>query len=106
MAYGIRLRVDGDFACFKRPEMKVERVSYDVITPSAARGILEAIHWKPAICYIVRAIHLLESIRFQSLRRNEMGGKAQLSSIGRAMRSGRIGGLALVAVENRKSWSR
>lgn len=49
MSFGIRLQVWGERACFTRPEMKVERVSYDVITPSAARGILEAIHWKPAI---------------------------------------------------------
>ena len=49
MTYGVRLRVWGERGCFTRPEMKVERVSYDVPTPSAARGILEAIHWKPAI---------------------------------------------------------
>ena len=55
MAYGIRLHVWGERACFTRPEMKVERVSYDVMTPSAARGILEAIHWKPAIRWIVEA---------------------------------------------------
>ena len=53
--------------------MKVERVSYDVMTPSAARGILEAIHWKPAIRWIVEAIHVLKPIRFQSIRRNEVG---------------------------------
>ena len=49
MTYGIRLHISGERACFTRPEMKVERVSYDMITPSAARGILEAIHWKPEI---------------------------------------------------------
>jgi CRISPR-associated protein Cas5d len=49
MGYGVRLLVSGDYACFTRPEMKGERVSYDVITPSAARGVLEAIYWKPAI---------------------------------------------------------
>ena len=53
--------------------MKVERVSYDVMTPSAGRGILEAIHWKPAITWIVDAIHVLKPIRFQSIRRNEVG---------------------------------
>lgn len=60
MAYGVRLRVWGDRACFTRPEMKVERVSYDVMTPSAARGILEAVHWKPAIrwgFYSHRVVH-------------------------------------------------
>ena len=56
--------------------MKVERVSYDVLTPSAARGILEAIHWKPAIQWIVEEIHVLKPIRFQSIRRNEVGAKA------------------------------
>ena len=70
----------GDFACFTRPEMKVERVSYDVMTPSAARGILEAIHWKPAIRWIVEAIHVLKPIRFQSIRRNEVGHKAPAAS--------------------------
>ena len=55
MAFGVRLHVWGERACFTRPEMKVERVSYDVMTPSAARGILEAIHWKPAISWVVAA---------------------------------------------------
>ena len=72
MAFGIKLRVSGNYACFTRPEMKVERVSYDVMTPSAARGILEAIHWKPAIKWIVEEIHVLKPIRFQSIRRNAM----------------------------------
>jgi CRISPR-associated Cas5-like protein len=56
MSYGVRLKVWGDRACFTRPEMKVERVSYDVMTPSAARGILEAIHWKPAIRWVIDKI--------------------------------------------------
>jgi len=73
MAYGIKLHVWGDYACFTRPEMKVERVSYDVITPSAARGILEAIHWKPAIRWVVDRIHVLKPVRFESIRRNELG---------------------------------
>ena len=68
MAFGVKLRVSGDYACFTRPEMKVERVSYDVMTPSAARGILEAIHWKPAIKWIVEEIRVLKPIRFQSIR--------------------------------------
>jgi CRISPR-associated Cas5-like protein len=73
----IRLRVSGNYACFTRPEMKVERVSYDVMTPSAARGILEAIHWKPAIRWIVDEIRVLKPIRFQSIRRNELGASYQ-----------------------------
>jgi CRISPR-associated protein Cas5d len=72
MQTNVRLRVWGDFACFTRPEMKVERYSYDVMTPSAARGILEAIHWKPAISWIIDEIHVLKPIRFNSIRRNEV----------------------------------
>jgi CRISPR-associated protein Cas5d len=86
MAYGIRLKVWGDNACFTRPEMKVERVSYDVMTPSAARGILEAIHWKPAIRWVIDAIHVLEPIRFQSIRRNEVGHKISSSAVKTAMK--------------------
>ena len=73
MSYGIRLHVWGDRACFTRPEMKVERVSYDMMTPSAARGLLEAILWKPEILWIVDRIHVLRPIRLQSLRRIEVG---------------------------------
>lgn len=68
-----RLRVWGQNACFTRPEMKVERVSYDVMTPSAARGVLEAILWKPAIRWIVERIDVLKPIRWESVRRNEVG---------------------------------
>jgi CRISPR-associated protein Cas5d len=96
MTYGVRLNVSGDFACFTRPEMKVERVSYDVMTPSAARGILEAIHWKPAIRWIPTAIHVLKPIKFHSIRRNEVDRKASATSIRKAMNSGDIGDLALL----------
>ncbi len=68
------LRVWGEFGCFTRPEMKVERVSYDVMTPSAARGILEAIYWKPQVRWVIRKIHVLKPIRFTNVRRNELGG--------------------------------
>lgn len=64
--------VGGEFACFTRPEMKVERVSYDVMTPSAARGILEAIFWKPAIRYRVEAITPLKPVQFIQVRRSEV----------------------------------
>ncbi|HPB87814.1 MAG: type I-C CRISPR-associated protein Cas5 [Thermotogaceae bacterium] len=67
------LEVWGEYACFTRPEMKVERVSYDVITPSAARAIFEAIFWKPAIRWHVRKIEILSPIRWASVRRNEIG---------------------------------
>ncbi|MBF0458075.1 MAG: type I-C CRISPR-associated protein Cas5 [Nitrospirae bacterium] len=68
-----RLRVWGRNACFTRPEMKVERVSYDVMTPSAARGVLEAILWKPAIRWKVNQIDVLNPIKWESVRRNEVG---------------------------------
>ena len=68
-----RLKVWGDNACFTRPEMKVERVSYDVMTPSAARGIFDAILWKPVIFWCVTRIDVLNPICFESVRRNEVG---------------------------------
>jgi CRISPR-associated protein Cas5d len=102
MAYGVRLHVRGERACFTRPEMKVERVSYDVMTPSAARGILEAVHWKPAIRWVVDRIHVLKPIRFQSFRRNEIGAKIGSVTAERAMRSGTTAGLGLVVEDHRQ----
>lgn len=102
MSYGVRLRVWGDRACFTRPEMKVERVSYDVPTPSAARGILEAIHWKPAICWVVDRIHILKPIQFQSFRRNEVGVKVSVMAVERAMRRGTTEGLGLLVEDHRQ----
>lgn len=75
MNYGIHLKVSGDYALFSRPEMKVERVSYDIMTPSAARGLLEAIYWKPQIRWIIDEIHALNPIRFTNIRRNEISSK-------------------------------
>ncbi|WP_320056008.1 type I-C CRISPR-associated protein Cas5c [Desulfuromonas thiophila] len=86
MAYGIKLRVWGDYACFTRPEMKVERVSYDVMTPSAARGILEAIHWKPAIRWVIDKIHVIRPIKFDNVRRNEVSSKIPKPNPATAMR--------------------
>jgi CRISPR-associated protein Cas5d len=100
-SYGVRLLVSGANACFTRPEMKAERVSYDVMTPSAARGILEAIHWKPAIVWIVDKIHVLKPIRFQSIRRNEVAHKASVGAIRKAIKSENLEGLSLV-VENER----
>jgi CRISPR-associated protein Cas5d len=82
--------------------MKVERVSYDVMTPSAARGILEAIHWKPAIRWIVDAIHVLNPIRFQSIRRNEVGHKAPAGKIKQAMNRGDLADLQILVDEDRQ----
>lgn len=102
MSYGIRLKVWGDFGLFTRPELKVERLTYDVITPSAARGILEAIHWKPSIRWVIDRIHVLEPIRHQSIRRNEVGHKAPAGSIKRAMNRGDLEGLGILVDEDRQ----
>lgn len=88
MAFGVKLRVWGDYAAFNRPEMKVERVSYDVITPSAARGILEAIYWKPQIRWVVDRIRVLAPIRFTHIRRNEISKTIPKGSVASAMNSG------------------
>ena len=68
----IQLEVWGDYALFTRPEMKVERVSYDVMTPSAARGLIESIYWHPGLRWIIDRIHVCAPIRFANLRRNEV----------------------------------
>lgn len=102
MSFGIRLHIWGERACFTRPEMKVERVSYDVITPSAARGILDAIHWKPAIRWCVDRIHVLKPIRFESLRRNEVAGKLPASMVTKAMKAGRVEDVAYYVDQNRQ----
>jgi CRISPR-associated protein Cas5d len=82
------LEVSGDYACFTRPEMKVERVSYDVMTPSAARSVFEAILWKPAIRWEVRRIEVLKPIRWISVRRNEVASKASVRNAQTAMNAG------------------
>jgi len=97
----IKLHVWGDFACFTRPEMKGERVSYDVMTPSAARGVVEAIYWKPEIRWRITRLHVLRPIRFTSLRRNEVAGKVSAVTVGRAMRGG-AGSLGLYIEEDRQ----
>jgi CRISPR-associated protein Cas5d len=79
---GFCLEVSGDYACFTRPEMKVERVSYDVITPSAARGIFTAIFWKPAINWRITKIEVLNPIRWANIRRNEVSAVASPKSDG------------------------
>lgn len=101
MSVGIKLHVWGDFACFTRPEMKVERVSYDVITPSSARGILEAIYWKPEIHWCVTRLHVLNSIRFTSLRRNELASKIPAGTVAAAMK-GQRSLLALYVEDDRQ----
>ncbi|PID74151.1 MAG: type I-C CRISPR-associated protein Cas5 [Desulfobacterales bacterium] len=89
MAYGIKLRVWGKYALFSRPEMKVERVSYDIITPSAARGIIDAIYWKPEIQWVIDRLHVFNPIRFDNIRRNELSFKASTARIKKAMKDGK-----------------
>jgi CRISPR-associated protein Cas5d len=101
LGYGIRLKVWSDYACFTRPEMKAERVSYDVMTPSAARGVLDAIHWKPAIRWVVDAITVLNEIKFDNIRRNEVSAKVPKPSE-EAMRGGPVAPLGMSASDNRQ----
>ena len=84
----VSVEVWGDYACFSRPEMKTERVSYDVMTPSAARGLLEAIMWHPGMKWVVDRIHVCAPIRFTNIRRNEVKDVILCSSVKSAMKSG------------------
>ncbi len=90
MSFGITLKAWGPFALFTRPEMKAERVSYDVMTPSAARGILDAIYWKPGMRWVVDRIEVRKPIRFTSIRRNEIAGKIPVGKVKSAMRGGEM----------------
>jgi CRISPR-associated protein Cas5d len=101
MGYGIIIRVSGEYALFTRPEMKVERVSYDVITPSAARGIIEAIYWKPAIRWVIDRIHVLNEIEFTNIRRNEVSEKVSESGARQRM-NGSLEPFFLSATEARQ----
>lgn len=98
---GFCLEVSGEFACFTRPEMKVERVSYDVITPSAARAIFEAILWKPAIQWQVTQIEVLNPIKWMNLRRNEVESIVSARTAKTAMKEG-TGHLGIYADEQRQ----
>ncbi|GAB1232783.1 type I-C CRISPR-associated protein Cas5c [Ferrigenium sp. UT4] len=95
------LEVTGDFACFTRPEMKVERVSYDVMTPSSARAVFESILWKPAIRWHVEKIEVLKPIRWVSIRRNEVGAVISVRNAQEAMNKG-SGNLALNIEDERQ----
>lgn len=95
------LEVTGDFACFTRPEMKVERVSYDVMTPSSARAVFESILWKPAIRWHVEKIEVLKPIRWVSIRRNEVGAVVSVRNAQEAMNKG-SGNLALNIEDERQ----
>jgi len=101
MAKNYVLEVRGDYACFTRPEMKVERVSYDVITPSAARAVFEAILWKPAIRWRVIKIEVLNPIKWISVRRNEVGAVVSARNAESAARLGK-GNLGLYIEDERQ----
>ena len=81
MGYGAKVLVEGDYALFTRPELKVERYSYDFITPSAARGILESIYWKPQIKWRINRIHVLKKPEFTTILRNEVDCKISDSDV-------------------------
>jgi CRISPR-associated protein Cas5d len=84
----IKIEVWGDYACFSRPEMKVERVSYDVMTPSAARGLIEAIYWHPGMRWIVDRIHVCAPVRFTNVRCNEVKDVVKASGMKKLMEGG------------------
>ena len=81
MSYGVRLEVWGDFACFTRPELKVERFSYPVITPSAARGVLEALFWHNGLKWVIDRLYVLSKIQYANIRRNELKAKISASNV-------------------------
>lgn len=95
----VMVEVWGEYASFNRPEMKVERVSYDVITPSAARGILDAIYWHPGIRWVIDKIYVLSPIKFSNVRRNEVKSKVSASNVQTVMNGG-SGSLYIAASED------
>jgi CRISPR-associated protein Cas5d len=97
----VHLRVWGPYACFTRPEGKSERLSYDVITPSAARGLIEGIYWKPEIRWNIDRITVMAPVRFTNVRRNEVGAKIPVGTAAAAMKSGR-GTLGMFVEEERQ----
>ena len=89
MPYGVRIECWGEYACFTRPELKVERVSYEMLTPSAARGLVEAIFWHPGMRYVIDRIYLLKPIKFTNIRRNEVKSKVSANNMLTAARQGK-----------------
>lgn len=96
----VQVEVWGEYACFSRPEMKTERVSYDVMTPSAARGILDSIYWHPGLRWIVDRIYVCSPIRFTNIRRNEVKSKLSASNVRTAMNNGQPESLYLSTRED------
>lgn len=100
MAYGFKVVVEGDYACFTRPELKVERVSYDVPTPGALEGMLKSYYWKPAIRYVIDKIIVFQPIDFVSIRRNEVKGKILYSAV-KSQMNGKGGDPCIYTSDNR-----
>lgn len=95
MGYGFKIMVSGDYACFTRPEMKVERVSYDVPTPGAIEGLLKSVYWKPAIRYVIDKIIVFNPISFVNIRRNEVKDKVSYREVKKLM-NGKKGNLKYI----------
>ncbi|CAO3358274.1 type I-C CRISPR-associated protein Cas5c [Azospirillum melinis] len=102
MRHDVTIRVSGARACFSSVEFKTERASYSVITPSAARGIFEAVYWRPRLRWVIDQIHVLKPIRFQSLTRNEIGDRISAASVRHAIRNGDLQRLPRDAAEMRQ----
>ena len=96
----IQVEVWGEYACFSRPEMSVERVSYDTMTPSAARGLLESIYWHPGMKWVIDRIHVCEPIRFTNIRRNEVKDTIPLRKAEKAMGTGQCDEMFLVTAKS------
>lgn len=100
MGYGFKVLVEGDYACFTRNELKVERVSYDVPTPGALEGMLKSVYWKPAIRYVIDRIIVFQPIEFANIRRNEVKNKVLYSAV-RGQMNGTGADPCIYTVENR-----
>lgn len=100
MGYGFKVVLEGDYACFTRPELKVERVSYDVPTPGALEGLLKAVYWKPAIRYVIDTIIVFQPIDFINIRRNEVKDKVSYNTV-RGQMNGKGGDPCIYTSENR-----
>lgn len=104
MGYGFKIIVEGDYACFTRPELKVERVSYDVPPPGALEGMIKSIYWKPAIRYVIDKIIVFHPINFMNVRRNEVKEKILYSAV-RSQMNGKGGNPSIYTSESRSQRS-
>ncbi len=100
MSYGFKIMIEGDYACFTRPELKVERVSYDVPTPGALEGMLKSVYWKPAIRYVIDKIIVFHEIDFANIRRNEVKDKVLYSAV-KSQMSGKSADPCIYVAESR-----